>query len=508
MWTGDISALTVSSGVSTSVTERIASEARESIKADTGIFGQDRWTIKRATINAGVRFDWYIGATGEGDLLPGRFYAGQHFGPCADGVNNPSAGCVGRVQNWKDISPRLGISYDVFGNGRTAVKTSIARYVNGDVNTTTGQNNPVGTVPTQSTYNWNDIDRNNSIFNPDGSVQTNELTPGALTNANFGRGVVTTVQDPATLVGWGVRPYNWEYAASVQHELVPRVSVNGGYYRRWYGNQTTLQNRALNADGSSFDGPFCINTPSDALVPASGTPLCGLFDLKPAFVGKVDNFRTFASNFGGVSNVIQGFDISTTARFSGSTYFQAGINAQKINTDTCNAPAVGTLIGFAPGAVSQVGNPEKLFCKQTFPYRPDVKVVAYTTLPLDVQISGTYQFTQGVNILAPWTATNAALTAAGSTLGRALVSTSKTFNLLAPGQTYGDNLNQLDLRASRRFKMNRMIFKLDADLYNVFNSDFVNSVNTTFSTTAGNQFLRPTGVLQGRLFKLGWQIQF
>ena len=507
-WTGDLSALTFNNGVSSSVTERIASEAREGIKADTGIFGQDRWTINRATINAGVRLDWFIGETGEGDLLAGRFYAGKHFGRCADGVNNPAAGCVGRVQNWKDISPRLGISYDVFGNGKTAVKTSIARYVNGDVNTTTGQNNPVGTVPTQSTYNWNDADKNNSIFNADGSVQSNELTPGALTNANFGKGVVTTVADPAILNGWGVRGFNWEYAASVQHELMPRVSVGGGYYRRWYGNQTTLQNRALNADGSSFDGPFCITTPTDALLPTSGQQLCGLYDLKPAFVGKVDNFRTFASNFGGVSNIIQGFDLSTTARFSGSTYFQAGLNAQKINTDTCNAPAVGTLIGFAPGAVSQVGNPEKLFCAQTFPYRPDVKVVGYTTLPLDVQISGTYQFTQGVNILAPWTATNAALTAAGSTLGRPLVSTSKTFNLIEPGAVYGDNLNQLDLRASKRFKMNRVTFKVDADVYNVFNSNWIYRQNTTFSLASTSAWLKPIDVLQGRLFKIGGQFSF
>jgi len=511
-WTGDISVLTFNNGASTSVTERIGTEARESIKADTGIFGQDRWTINRATINAGVRFDWYIGATGEGDLLAGRFYAGQHFGPCPDGINNPAAGCVGRVQNWKDISPRLGISYDVFGDGKTAVKTSIARYVNGDVNTTTGQNNPVGTVPTQSTYNWNDADGNNSIFNADGSVQSNELTPGASTNPNFGKGVVNTVQDPATLVGWGVRGYNWEYAASLQHELMPRVSVNGGYYRRWYGNQTTLQNRALPVDGSAFDGPFCINTPTDARLPASGQQLCGLYDLKPAFLAKnnTDNFRTFASNFGGVTNVIQGFDFSTVARFSRGTYFQAGINAQKIDTDSCNAPyyALGIIVPGQAGGVSQVGNPEKVFCKQTFPYRPDVKIVGSTTIPFDVQIAGTYQFTQGPNLLAPWTATNAALTAAGSTLGRALVSTTKTINILEPGTIYGENLNQLDLRASKKFKANRVTFRVDADLYNVFNSNWAFRLNNTFSSTATSQWLRPTDVLQGRFFKIGGQFSF
>jgi hypothetical protein len=507
-WTGDVSALTFNNGVSASVTERIPTVAREGIKADTGIFGQDRWTIKRATINLGLRFDWYIGETGEGDLLAGRFNAAKHFGVCSDGLNNPSAGCVGRVQNWKDINPRLGISYDLFGDGKTAVKASIARYVNGDVNTTTGNNNPVGTVPTQSTYNWNDVDHNNSIFNPDGSIQANELTPGALTNANFGKGVVTTVQDPATLNGWGVRPYNWEFAASVQHELIPRVSVSGGYYRRSYGNQLTLQNRALNADGSSFDGPFCITTPTDSGLPASGRQLCGLYDIKPTFVGKVDNFRTFASNFGGVTNVFQGFDISTTARLGQGSYVQAGVNAQKNVTDTCNAPAVGLLIGMAIGAVSQVGNPEKIFCHQTFPYRPDVKLVGSTTLPADVVIAGTYQFTQGPNLLAQWTATNAALAAAGSTLGRPLVSTTKTINIIEPGSIYGDPLNQLDLRASKRFRVNRMTFRVDADLYNVFNSNWVYRVNNTFSLASTSQWLRPVDVLQGRLFKLGGQFSF
>ena len=433
-------------------------------------------------INAGVRMDWFIGETGEENLAGVGSLLGQALLESARTANNPAAGCVGRVQNWKDISPRLGISYDVFGNGKTAVKTSIARYVNGDVNTTTGQNNPVGTVPTQSTYNWNDPDKNNSIFNTDGSLQSSELTAGAVTNANFGKGVVTTVADPAILIGWGVRPFNWEYAASVQHELMPRVSVSGGYYRRWFGNQTTLQNRASSVTFLGLTKLFLRNnTPSDALA-TSGQQLCrGLYDFKAASHGKVDNFRTLASNFGGVSQVFQGFDISTTARFSGSTYFQAGINAQKIDIDTCNAPAVGHLTGFAAGAASQVGNPEKVFCNQTFPFRPDVKVVGYTTLPLDVQVSGTYQFTQGVNVLAAWTATNAALTAAGSTLGRALVSTSKTFNIVAPGEVYGDPLNQLDLRASKRFKMNRVTLKVDADLYNVFNSNWIYRQSNTFS---------------------------
>ena len=155
-----------------------------------------------------------------------------------------------------------------------------------------------------------------------------------------------------------------------------------------------------------------------------------------------------------------------------------------------------------------MGNPEKIFCNQNFPYRPDVKIVGYTTIPLNVQISGTYQFTQGPNLLAQWTATQAALTAQGSTLGRDLVSTTKAINIIEPGSIYGDYLNQLDLRASRRFKLNRTTFRVDVDLYNVFNSNWVFRLSNTFSQAATSTWLRPTDVLQGRFFKIGGQFTF
>jgi hypothetical protein len=53
-----------------------------------------------------------------------------------------------------------------------------------------------------------------------------------------------------------------------------------------------------------------------------------------------------------------------------------------------------------------------------------------------------------------------------------------------------------------------MRLRANASLYNVFNDDFVNSVDTTCSTTASNAFIRPTAVLQGRLFKAGAQLDF
>ena len=115
----------------------------------------------------------------------------------------------------------------------------------------------------------------------------NELTNSTST-PSFGRNIPSsTTTDPAVLEGWGARAYNTEISVSAQHELAPRVSVSGGWYRRKFGNQTvTVDNRYSFAKGS-YDGPFCANAPADPNLPGGGGyQVCGLYDLKPAVVAQ------------------------------------------------------------------------------------------------------------------------------------------------------------------------------------------------------------------------------
>src|SRR5204863_467413 len=188
-------------------------------------------------------------------------------------TGNIAHACTGRVANWKDVNPRVGVSYDVFGNGKTAVKASVARYVAGvglAANSITDNANPETTIGTTDTRAWRDLDLNGSPFDSSGHIQLNELTASTST-PSFGKNIPSsTLTDPAVLTGWGRRSYNWEYAVSAQHELAPRVSINGGWFRRKFGNQTVSVDNRYNFTNGSFDGPFCANAPADPNLPGGG----------------------------------------------------------------------------------------------------------------------------------------------------------------------------------------------------------------------------------------------
>ena len=517
-YTGDVTPITFNAGAPVSVTLRLPRDQREGIKRDLGIFAQDKWSIGRITMNLGIRYDNFVGNTQEEDLLAGRFNVAQHFGKCSDGINNPKAGCVGDVQNWKDISPRVGVAWDVFGNGRTAVKASVARYVNGETVATAAAagNNPISSLGLSDTRPWTDVDKNGSPFDSAGNIQLNELGTST-SSSTFGKNVSTTSTDPNVLNGWGKRGFNWEYTVSAQHQLADRLSVNGGYYRRTFGNQTFTDDLRYTKD--SYDGPFCIAAPSDPNLPGGGGyQVCGLYDLKPSVFAlnqPANSLVRSSSDFGGETNMYQGFDLNLDARFAKGAFLRGGIGATGRTFDNCNllnagydAVATTTVLGtetYADGSST---------CHREYALRPDFKMLGSYSLPLGIVFSGTYQFSKGVqtggagpSILANWAVTNALI---APVLGHNWTGVaSKSIGLMREGLDYGkQNLSQLDLRASKRFQVGKYRLRGDFDLFNVFNSNWPYTVTSTFSTAATSQWLRPTNVLQARFFKVGVQIDF
>ena len=86
------------------------------------------------------------------------------------------------VPDWKNVTPRFGMAYDLFGTGKTALKFNIGKYLAApNPITFTRVANPAGGLVQSATRSWTDLNRN---FIPD----PNELGP--LSNPNFGSTVV------------------------------------------------------------------------------------------------------------------------------------------------------------------------------------------------------------------------------------------------------------------------------------------------------------------------------
>jgi hypothetical protein len=499
-------------GVPQSVTLRLPMDARNGIKMDLGVFLQDRWTISnRVTLSLGLRYDHFIGETRESEVLPNRFTFseianGIQYGACPDG--KAGNGCYGEVQNWKDISPRIGVAWDVFGTGRTAVKASLARYVAGQQVAVARQFNPAEAITRTDTRAWTDRDGNGLPFDADGNLQFNELATSVST-ATFGRNISTTSYDPEVLNGWGKRGYNTEWTVAAQHQLFSRVAVNGGFYRRTFGNETFTDDLRFAQEDYDF---FCITAPTDPNLPGGGGyQVCGIPNIKataPGLTQPANSLIRFAEDFGGVTNYYQGFDINVEGRFGNGVFLKAGAGATSRTYNDCGLAAAG--VEYANWEIY----PDGPNCDRKYPYRPDIKLSGTYPLPWGLQLAGVYQFSRGVqtggagpSIQAGWTMSNALINPflGGNWRGVA----SRTVQLIREGAEYGEhNLNQLDVKLGKRFDLGRARLRVDFDLYNVFNSSWPFTVSSVYSTSSVGQWLRPTNVLTHRFFKLGGQFSF
>jgi hypothetical protein len=520
-YTGDVQPITYSSGRPVSVTLRLPNDMKNGIKRDLGIFLQDRWMMGRITLNLGLRYDQFIGETRESLVLPNRFtfselQHGVTYGECPDGKAAP--GCYGEVQNWKDISPRVGFAMDVFGNGRTAVKASIARYVAGQNVAVARQVNPVEALSRSDVRPWtNDVDGNGFPLDANGAIQFNELGTSTAT-PTFGRNVSTTRYDPEVLDGWFKRGYNLEWTVAAQHQLADRISVNGGYYRRSFGNQTFTDNLAF--DANDYDS-LCINAPADPRLPygdGQGYQVCGVQDLKPAVAAQnrpTNNVIRFSDDLGGETNMYQGFDVNIEARFRNAAFLKAGVGASSRLFDNCNLlPAGLDAVVEATRQGTEIYPDGTTSCRREYPYRPDLKLSGSYTLPWDIVLAGTYQYSRGVqtggagpSIQANFNISSGQAASLGARPWNGAAS--RTIQLIREGLMYGDHdLNQLDVKLAKRFTFGEYRVRFDFDIYNVFNSSWPYTVTSTYSTAPTTTWLRPTNVLQSRFFKLGAQFSF
>jgi hypothetical protein len=463
-------------------------ESESTLGHDIGIFAQDQWTLKRLTLNLGLRFDSIHSYSPAQQVSGGEFYPARTFS------------LVDNTPNWKDLNPRLGAAYDLFGNGKTAVKGYLSRYVGEQATALANAANPVNSTVTNATRTWKD---SNGNYVPD-CVLTNPALNGecgALNNTNFGTAIPGTTYDPNLINGFGQRDYSWQGSVAVQHELHPGMSVELAYFRTWYGNFTAVNNTSVTAANYTS---YCINAPVDPRLPGGGgNQICGLYDVNPSSFGKVTNVVTSASAFGSQSEVYSGVDAAFRLKFGKGGLVQGGVSAGRVVTDNCYVNAQPQLS--AQNAVAGAPRVES-FCHVTPPWSAgtQVKLNGIYPLPYDFQVSATFQNLPGLPITASETLTNAQVAPA---LGRNLAAgTGGTVavGLIPPMTMFEDRLTQVDARVTKIVHVGAARFKAMVDLYNLFNANTIVNENFTYGTS----WLHPTALLGGRLLKFGAQFDF
>jgi hypothetical protein len=485
---------------------------RYRLMPNLGLYAQDQWTLRRFTFNYGVRFDY-----NREKVLAQQLPAIDAFG-----IPARSFPAVNDVPNWKDISPRIGVAYDLFGNGKTAIKGAIGRYVLAEGTNLGGQNAPASLVAGTVTRTWTPTAADIQTLHASGNLTPtcNLANPaangecGAISNQLFGQPVYTTTFDPGFLNGWYKRPYMWQDNIQVQQELRPGVALNVAFFNVWYGNFTTTINTAATPGDYS---PYCVTAPTDARLGSySGQQICGLYDVNPAKFGKVQNLVELSSNLGKEYQHFDGVDVSMSSRFGTGGLVQGGVSLGQTVFDDCaivqSYPNAVSLVNPYPGTpaassgTSFTAPRNGNFCHTVNPWakQTQYKMAFNLPLPFDLAMSGTYQNLPGLNDNATLSYTSAQI---APSLGRQLsagANATANFLIVPPYQLYESRIQQLDLRWAKKLHVGRTRIEGDFDIYNVFNANPVLSTNAAYGAT----FLKPALILSARLFKIGAIVTF
>jgi hypothetical protein len=465
------------------------------MKADLGIYAQDQWAIRRLTLNLGARFEYFNA------YVPAQTIPAHPFGWLPerrfDRVDN--------VPSWTDLDPRLGAAYDLYGDGRMALKVSIGRYTRKTGVDIAGANNPIVTSVNEVTRAWTD---SNGNYVPDCNLANRAANGecGPYQNQNFGQTRITTRYSDEVLKGFGVRPYNWDLNAEVQRQLGSSVSVTAAYNRNWFGNFTVTDNLAVTPANFS---PYCVTAPADSRLPGGGGfEVCGLYDINPDKFGQVDNLIRPASDFGRQRQAADFFTFTANARFARGLRFGGGFDAGRITNDVCfdvDSPGAGTsLPGVSatptPHSATTI-NGEKT-CRAATPLA-GIKLNGSYPLPGDVFVSAVYQNLQAPAYTADWAAPTATI---ARSLGRNLSGNVRTATvpLINPQAEFEERTTRLDVRVAKTVRIGRMRVQGNMDLYNVLNSSSVLTVTNAY----GPRWLIPTGVLEPRILQFSAEVTF
>jgi hypothetical protein len=453
------------------------------------VYGQDSWTLRRLTINAGLRWEYFSARIADEVSGSGRFVPERSFGP-------------EKMPIWKTLSPRLGATYDLFGNARTALKFSANRFQASYTDGVADDYNPMRVQNSGNTaVAWTDVNRDDIAQGSPGCVY---MSPGCEINfsqlpANFGliapgcKVVFTPGAVPCGLDQLSPdvkREYEWAYNVGIQHELLPRVSVSANwFYTRFYARplvQNTLQS-------------FADYTPVDVVSPMDGS-IVRIYNVSAAKQNQVQRLRTTDPD---AQRWNQTLEFGFTARFGGGASVFGGTSTGRTLAAQCNV----------------ADDPNRLnYCDQRqsgVPWQTQFKVSGSVPVPGGIVVGTSFQtydyLYAGGAVWQISRTTRYAADCKGPCTPGGLVNpnqTVATFNvpLSAPGTVVSDRIVMLDLNVGRWFRMAKVRLQPELSLFNLLNNRAAYGVRSmNFGTSS---YLQPSEVLLPRMLKLGLQVKW
>jgi len=507
-------------GVPNQLSQRVGPNQTSNSLMYHGFYVQDQWTRGRLTLQGALRYEtassW--APAGENGILTDNEFGGPVLLPRTEGV-----------RGYHDISPRMGAAYDVFGNGKTALKVNVGQYLQGaypgDAYTI---NNAGSTLVTTVNRAWSDPNGNRvaecDFMNPAANGEC-----GAWSALNWGSFNQATTVNPAVLEGWGTRNRDWQYGVSVQQEIAPQIAVEVAYNRRVWSDFFVTHNSALTA--ADYDEVTITAPRNDKLPDGGGYPVTFLTRNTRSALGANTPYYTTSDDYGGESHYWHGVDLSFSARTRWGLVVQGGTSTGRGVHDTCDmmtarfgrpsaptlpVPGSATLTTPAAGIVDGVSS-----CDIAEPWLTSARGLGSYTVPkVDVLVSAIFRSqanaqpgtnnvgTNGASRTATYRMTAAQfLAATGRPLAPGLAT--QDVDLLLPGAVYGDRINQVDMRFAKVVRIGRTRTNVGLDLYNLFNSNTPTTYETVYDpATNGARWMQPTAVLLPRFLRFNVQLDF
>ena len=444
-----------------------------------GFYIQDTWTLKeRLTINLGVRWDTW------------ECYLPEQHNPAAHQAvldivesRNPellpyfqerTIPAIRNLVNFSKLAPRVGLIYDVFGDGKTALKFNWSRYGQNIGNWVANWVNPNGRV--YMYYKWYDRNKDN-IF------QLGELASKPYSGPYM---------QAANQIDPNLRqPYTDEFSLALERELMEDLALSATFvYKK---DKDLAEDIAVGVPYDAYDKLTLTDPGPDETYGTADDGTFTVYEMDEQYSGAAEYWymtnidKQMANEIYGreFTNIYKGFILRFTKKWSHNWHMLASYTWSQMLAFRSGTTDQATGLMDDPNADIMAWGP-------VFYSRPHI-----------LKLAGSYQFPYGINLGgfmryqsgSPW---------ARTMIAEDLEQGDVEVRVEPRGSQRLDGVFTVDLRVSKVFRLPKGSMEVMWDVFNLFNANTITSIGTTTL----DDLLVPLNILPPRIMRFGVKYNF